>query len=376
MDAIADWLCRSDYPNILSVFVVAWLALLTGLINWGFSLIFCGMLAARINERFRQKEAQDREATFNYPLVAACAYLGMLVWHGGLSGSAPLMAHQQIPLEKTLFSSENLFANGTMFALPVFILFCVVPFFHGKHFSPPPPIEPTEPAPPASEQWHDWLFAGVCTVSVAFLVLLAAFIGVWSPNAIDAVGLTVIVLLALGLLLATNASNYQENLRGATTDFVPILVQFPFYAGIVGVAAMDNNQIVRDASGWMVDAESFFSGNMPAWFPVIVDAKQAFLVRLFFQACIVKFFVPSGAMHWELQGQVTLDENVNNNLGVEPAKIVLAIAYGHQVGNMLQPFWVLPIVSLTRLRVADILAFSAFCAIPAAAVFLGCLLWI
>lgn len=81
-------------------------------------------------------------------------------------------------------------------------------------------------------------------------------------------------------------------------------------------------------------------------------------------------------MHWELQGQVTLDENVNNNLGVEPAKIVLAIAYGHQVGNMLQPFWVLPIVSLTRLRVADILAFSAFCAIPAAAVFLGCLLWI
>lgn len=38
----------------------------------------------------------------------------------------------------------------------------------------------------------------------------------------------------------------------------------------------------------------------------------------------------------------------------------MALAYGDQWTNMLQPFWALPLLSITGLRARDIIGYTAF----------------
>ena len=64
----------------------AWVTLLTvavGLFNWGFALIFGAIFARKVGE-----QALTGRHEINYPLVGAAGYSGLLVWHGGLSGSS------------------------------------------------------------------------------------------------------------------------------------------------------------------------------------------------------------------------------------------------------------------------------------------------
>ena len=56
-----------------------------GLLNWGLGLIVGALLARDVG-----RSLQSRGIRAHYPLIAAAGYMGLLVWHGGFSGSAPL----------------------------------------------------------------------------------------------------------------------------------------------------------------------------------------------------------------------------------------------------------------------------------------------
>ena len=45
-------------------------------------------------------------------------------------------------------------------------------------------------------------------------------------------------------------------------------------------------------------------------------------------------------------------------LGVSIPKSVMALAYGDQLTNMLQPFWALPLLGITGLKAKDILPYT------------------
>jgi len=45
-------------------------------------------------------------------------------------------------------------------------------------------------------------------------------------------------------------------------------------------------------------------------------------------------------------------------LGVPFNKAILALAYGDQITNMLQPFWALPLLGITKLSAKDILPYT------------------
>ena len=68
-----------------SAAIVTFFSIVVGLINWGLGLIFGAILARKVAER-----ASIKKIKLNYPLIAAAGYTGMMVWHGGLSGSAPV----------------------------------------------------------------------------------------------------------------------------------------------------------------------------------------------------------------------------------------------------------------------------------------------
>jgi short-chain fatty acids transporter len=76
----------------------------------------------------------------------------------------------------------------------------------------------------------------------------------------------------------------------------------------------------------------------------------------YISAGIVNIFVPSGGGQWVVQGPIILLSAYELNVPIE--KAILALAYGDQITNMLQPFWALPLLGITRLSARDILPYT------------------
>ena len=86
------------------------MTIVASLLNWGFGLVVGAVLARQIGAR-----ASAAGRKLDYPLVAASGWVGLMVWHGGLSGSAPLKAAEvgpagmpPNPLSETIFAPFNL----------------------------------------------------------------------------------------------------------------------------------------------------------------------------------------------------------------------------------------------------------------------------
>ena len=118
-----------------------------------------------------------------------------------------------------------------------------------------------------------------------------------------------------------------------------IIVQFPLYAGIMGLmytAGLDR-----------MITEFFVSIGNATTMPALS----------FISAGIVNIFVPSGGGQWAIQGPIALQSGMD--VGIGPGKMVMAVAYGDELTNMLQPFWALPLLAITGVRARDIVGYTA-----------------
>ena len=67
-------------------------------------------------------------------------------------------------------------------------------------------------------------------------------------------------------------------------------------------------------------------------------------------------FVPSGGGQWVIQGPIFLE--AAKTLNVDPALIVLGVAYGDQWTNMIQPFWTIPVLAIAGLHLRQIMGYT------------------
>ncbi|MBI1192353.1 MAG: hypothetical protein GC205_04170 [Bacteroidetes bacterium] len=148
-----------------------------------------------------------------------------------------------------------------------------------------------------------------------------------------------LALLGLGLLLHGSFSRYAEAAEKAMPGAAGIAIQFPFYFGIMGL--MQDFGLVA----WM--AQGF----------VELSTAQTFPLFGLLSAGLVNFFVPSGGGQWQVQGPVLIE--AARALGVPDWKAIMALSYGDQLTNMLQPFWALPLLGITGLSARDILPYTA-----------------
>ena len=86
-------------------------------------------------------------------------------------------------------------------------------------------------------------------------------------------------------------------------------------------------------------------------------SAELYGVVTFLSAGLVNLFVPSGGGQWAVQGRVAL--SAATELGVPVEQAIMAVAYGDQWTNMLQPFWALPLLAITGIRAKDILGYTA-----------------
>jgi short-chain fatty acids transporter len=151
------------------------------------------------------------------------------------------------------------------------------------------------------------------------------------------------IFLFVGVLLHGNLRKYIDAITDAASSAAGIILQFPFYAGIMGMMTGANPATGVSLAG--VISTAFVSISTVTTFPLFT----------FLSAGIVNFFVPSGGGQWAVQAPIMMP--AGSQIGVDPAKTAMAIAWGDAWTNMIQPFWALPALGIAGLSAKDIMGY-------------------
>ena len=331
--------------------LVAAVATLAGVVHWGLGAIVGAFVAREI-----ARHAASRGLVVHYPLLGAAAYTGLAVWHGGLSGSAPLKVAEAghfaegiagvVPVGDTLLSPLNLAVTGALLVVLPLLVYALAPTSDDDCTPPDPallaPLPEREPVP--IDSLPSWLRAsplvGAFVGSFGLAVVVGAFVA--GQLAFD-LNFMNLVFLFLGIALQARLGDYVDAIADGARGAGAIVLQFPFYFALLGVMK------ATGMIGWI-------SSVLAA-----VATKATFPVLAFLSAGLVNLVVPSGGGQWAVQGEILLA--AGQELGVAPGVTVLSFAYGDAWTNMLQPFWALPLLGIMGLRARDIIGYTAviFC---------------
>ena len=186
------------------------------------------------------------------------------------------------------------------------------------------------------------------TLSFCLSILLVCGLGIHIiENGLDNIGLNQIIMfmIALGLLLHKSPLRYMNAVRAGASGCSGIMIQFPLYAGIMSMMT---------TSGIMDQITELFINN---------STKETMPIFTMISAGIVNLFVPSGGGQWAMQAPIALQSGLE--FGIAPGKMVMAVAYGDQLTNMLQPFWALPLLAISGVRAKDIVGYTTIIMIAA-----------
>lgn len=320
-------------------------------LNWGFGLIVGALLAKEIAKRVRDVD---------YPLLIASAYSGFVIWHAGLSGSIPLalggkdgyqikdaagavIQEFHASTAETIFHPMNLVMCLVILIAMPFVNYAMHPDRdHTITVDPNLLVDDKEREykveTPAEKIEHSKiLWAIVCLMG--FIYIVYYFIKKGFNLDLNIVNC---IFLFLGILAHGNLRRYVDAISDAAGGAAGILLQFPFYAGIMGLMTVKNAGNVCLAG---IISDFFVSISNPVTFPMWT----------FLSAGVVNFFVPSGGGQWAVQGPIVMPGSAN--IGVEAGRAAMAIAWGDQWTNMIQPFWALPALGVAGLKAKDIMGY-------------------
>jgi short-chain fatty acids transporter len=324
------------------VMLVTFASAVACVINWGFGLVVGALFAREVARRIPKSD---------YRLLIASAYIGFLTWHGGLSGSVPLVAATKgnpmekmvgiIPISQTLFTPYNIFIT--------LALIITLPFLCKMMMPKEADIVAVDPVLLAEEPSTAKVLASDATWAermeesrvLAYLigVLGLAYLGLyfWKNGFNVNVNTVNLIFFISGLVLHGTPMSYMRAVANAARGTAGILVQFPFYAGI---------QVMMEHSG--------LGGIITNWF-INISTKETFPILAFLSSGVINFAVPSGGGHWVVQGPFVMP--AAQALGADLGKAAMAIAYGEAWMNMAQPFWALPALAIAGLGVRDIMGY-------------------
>ncbi len=339
-----------------AILLVTYVSLAASWINWGFGLVVGALFAKELARLVR----------VDYRLLVASAYSGFIVWHGGLAGSVPLTIATD-----GHFSADQIGVIGTgatifaFFNLAIVVcLFIVVPLVNRLMLPDEDESVFVDPKLLGNDEESRVRITRPAerlenSVVLAWLVGIPGLIFLADHFLLRGGGLNLNVVnfmfLFLAIVLHRTPRSLLTSLQEAIRGGAGIVIQFPFYAGIMAI--MVQSGLAATLSEGLVSFATETS--LPFW--------------SFVSAGLVNLFVPSGGGQWAVQAPVMLP--AAEALGVDIPRIAMAVAWGDAWTNLLQPFWALPVLGIAGLKAKDIMGFCLIQLIITGAVIAAGLTW-
>lgn len=314
-------------------------------INWGLAVVVGAILVREVGKR-------NQDAHF--PLLVAAAYSPTVLYTAGLSSSIGLTVATKdhfladvmgvIPTSQTIFSSSTIIIFAALFiTMPVII--CLM--------APKTNIKPyvAKEVPSKKQESDEFVedtpalklertpILGILTGAIGLIYVINEFM---NGRDLD-LNIINIMFLSLGLVFHRSLGQFGEAFKEAASSTSPIILQFPFYAGIIAVLGSSGlGQAIIDGMASVAN-------------------KETFDIFTYWSAGVVNMLAPSGGGQWALQGPLQVPAGMA--LGVDPATIAMAVGWGDAWTNLIQPFWALPILSVVCLHIRHIMGYCFLLAI-------------
>lgn len=334
----------------------ALVALITSPLNWAFSTVFCSLMVRAM--------ARRTDLKFDYRAASAAAYLGLgAVWALGISSSAAQLQANPASLTDVLLKiggvlpfSQTIFLwqSGVMLACIALVSVLVC------YLSAPSATRAKSAAdlgidlglaelniPPATRP-GEWLeYSPVLTLVFVVLVglwLVDKFSGLGFLRTISDLNTYNLIFLTLGILLNWQPKRFLAAVAKTVPSVAAVLIQFPLYSSIAYVVSKsqgaDGLTLANHLTAFFVENSSHDS------FPVMVGIYSA----------VLGFFVPSGGGKWLIEAPYVLQAAVTlkSHLGW----IVQAYNAAEALPNLINPFWMLPMLGILGIKARDVVGFT------------------
>ncbi|MGA3125256.1 MAG: TIGR00366 family protein [Candidatus Korobacteraceae bacterium] len=345
-----EWLATIPKNGRTAVAMIGLFAMLTAMISWGLSLIFAGLLT---------REMARRVKGMDYRAAGGAAFLGLgAVWALGLSSSAAMMMATKgaippslfaisgiIPLSRTLFLWQGLLTAVILIVVSTVIAYLSAPSpenaktaedFGIEYESADRKLEPrTKPG--------EWLeYSPLLSVLVALYLgwYLVDFFRTSPQGALAALDLNTynLLFITVGLLLHWRPKRFVR----AVSECIPatggVLIQFPFYAVIFGMI------VGTGMSDWL--ANLF----------VRISTQQTFPLLVAFYSALIGVFVPSGGSKWVIEAPYILQAASLHHVNL--GWVVQIYNASEALPNFVNPFWMLPLLGILKLKARDIVGYG------------------
>jgi short-chain fatty acids transporter len=328
---------------------VALFSMLTSLISWGLGTIFAALLAREVVKNVRG---------IDYRAMGAASYLGQgTVWALGFSSSAALLMATPgaiptnllkisgvIPLSQTLYLPQSMIVALVLICSSLLVAYLSAPAHStmtAEWFGVTQEEEtaPDKPGPATKGEWLEYFPLLSIVIGLIGFGYLARVLAARGPlAALDLNSYNFLFLMA-GLLLHWRPRSFTRAVNRAVPATSGVLIQFPFYGGIFGIVTM--SPIARNMAHFFVRISSHGT------FPLLVSLYSA----------ILGMFVPSGGSKWIIEAPYVLQ--AAKDLHVHLGWVVQVYNASEALPNLINPFWMLPILGILKIRARDLVGFTA-----------------
>jgi short-chain fatty acids transporter len=352
-----DQLARVPRSGRGAIVYVGLVSMLASLLSWGFSLVFGGLLVRAL--------ARRGELKMDYRAAGAAAYLGLgAVWAMGLSSSAAqLQANPAsmppglleitgvLPFTETIFLWQSIVLTAVLIGVSLLICWVTAPQGRAARtaadFPEAAQSEPDKALPPRTRP-GEWLeYSPLLTVLLSLLAfgwLAGEFASKPVVTAIASLNTYNFLFLSLGLLLHWRPRSFLNAVAKAVPSTTGVLIQFPLYGGIAmiltGAKGADGDTLAHHLSQLFVHVATQDT------FPAVMGVYSA----------ILGFFVPSGGGKWLIEAPYVMQ--AANELHAHLGWAVQVYNAAEALPNLINPFWMLPLLGVLGLKARDIVGFT------------------
>lgn len=317
-------------------------------LNWGFGLVVGAMMAKEVAKRVK----------VDFAWLVATGYSSWVLWaFTGMSSSIGLsiaspgnalnliekQTHVVTPLSDTIFTLWNLTPGLVSMVLIPLIFILMRPAESDTIAADPDKLAEDDrlsDVRPVTRGGVAGKIENSLICALFFVVAGFAYLLIqWSAKGVSLdINTVIFIFLLAGLGLHGSPARYVGAVTQAAKVTGPMLLQYPFYGGIMGI--MSATGLAQTV------AESYIHFASTNTLPFISYLASG----------VITLFIPSGGGHWAVQGPFTIPAAAQ--LGASMPATAMGIAAGELAGSLLQPFWAIPVVAIAGVGIQRVLGFT------------------